>query len=123
MVVLFCSVTAFADSFNALDQKILLKGERLEDLHGADPEALRSARQALLDPHLVAVLETWLDSWQEAFRASIGDFDWPGHLDYFGRVDWLVFFFAVLFMIVLMLNLLISIIAEAQNAYTASRSQ
>ena len=53
MVVLFCSVTAFADSFNALDQKILLGNERLEDLHGEDAEALKDARREMLDPHLL----------------------------------------------------------------------
>ena len=38
MIVLFCAVTAFADSFNALEQKIMIKGSRYEDgeLDGLD---------------------------------------------------------------------------------------
>lgn len=32
MIVLLCAVTAFADSFNALDQKIMIKGLRYADL-------------------------------------------------------------------------------------------
>ena len=36
MIVLFCAVTAFADSFNALEQKIMIKGSRYEGLKEAD---------------------------------------------------------------------------------------
>ena len=42
---------------------------------------------------------------------------------YFGYLDWLIFFFIVLFMIILMLNLLISIITEAQGNYTETWKQ
>jgi len=122
LLVLSCAITAFADSFNALDQKIMLKGERL-DASTSTEEELLIARKELLDTRLIAKFNSWLDSWQEAFRASIGDFDVEGHLSYFSYVDWLIFFFAVLFMIILMLNLLISIIAEAQANYTGTKTQ
>mmetsp|Transcript_6175 Transcript_6175/g.7387 ORF Transcript_6175/g.7387 Transcript_6175/m.7387 type:complete len:102 (+) Transcript_6175:181-486(+) len=40
MAVLICAVTAFSDSFNALDQKIMIKGSRYDDLEVAQQEKL-----------------------------------------------------------------------------------
>ena len=44
-------------------------------------------------------------------------------MKYFHYHDWLIFFFAVFFLVILMLNLLIAIISEAQVIYTENKDQ
>ena len=44
-------------------------------------------------------------------------------MKYFHYHDWLIFFLAVFFLVILMLNLLIAIISEAQVIYTENKDQ
>ena len=57
--------------------------------------------------------------WQMSYRNSIGDFQ--DDIGYYSYLDWLIFFITVFFVIIIMLNLLISVIAEAQAEYTEAR--
>mmetsp|Transcript_27916 Transcript_27916/g.32843 ORF Transcript_27916/g.32843 Transcript_27916/m.32843 type:complete len:116 (-) Transcript_27916:650-997(-) len=108
MVVYICGVSAFSDAFNAISQGQyigqILNGEvTLDDI----------------DLTVRTNFEQWVDFWQISFKASLGDFpdDW-GDSKYFHYHDWFLFFFACFFLIILMLNLLISIISEAQADFT-----
>ena len=104
------AVVAFTDSFNALDQKILINGSRLTGIEG---DELEVQEVNALDITLLQNLNNWLNVWQMAFNASIGDFDHDNFFSHYGYIDWLIFFLSCLFLIILMLNLLISVIAEA----------
>jgi len=115
-------VTAFADAFNAIDQKILINGSKYEDVV-ASPAELEEMKLNDLDVSLKQNLSNWLTIWQTAFRSSIGDFKEDNQLQYYSYADWLIFFLAILFLIILMLNLLISVIAQAQADYFRARVQ
>lgn len=54
-----------------------------------------------------------MKSWQKAFRSTLGDFDEATQIMHFSFVDWGIFFLACGFLIILMLNLLISVITES----------
>jgi|Transcript_20452 hypothetical protein len=121
LVVFLVGVTAFADSFNALDQEILLEGKRFEGLN-LSPEDYKAAQISMLSTMSFSEnFKHWLSIWQYSFRAGIGDFMDDANL--YGYVDWMIFFLMVFFLIILMLNLLISVIAEAQAEYTDARIQ
>ena len=64
------------------------------------------------DISFIANFNEWLLIWQKAFRSSIGDFD-SAQLKNFGFIDWMIFFLLIFFLIMVMLNLLISVIAGA----------
>ena len=112
LLVFLMAVVAFTDSFNALDQKILINGSRHADFDGTAQE-LEETQVNELDITLLQNLNNWLNVWQMAFNASIGDFDHDNFFSHYGYIDWLIFFLSCLFLIILMLNLLISVIAEA----------
>ena len=76
-----------------------------------------------LDITIRTNFNNWLGLWQTSFRSSIGDFDEQGQMKYLSQVDWLIFFISSFFLIILMLNLLISVIAAAQTNYTDSKVQ
>ena len=60
----------------------------------------------------MANFNEWMLVWQNAFRTSIGDFN-SYQLNYFGFIDWLIFFLLTFFLGMVMLNLLIAVIAGA----------
>ena len=70
----------------------------------------------------MANFNKWLTIWQISFRSSIGDFNGE-QIDQFSYTDWIIFFLICFFLIILMLNLLISVISEAQSQYTEKRVQ
>ena len=76
-----------------------------------------------MDFSFVTNFNKWLNIWQIAFRSSLGDFNDDDQLQYFGIFDWIVFFLSCFFLIILMLNLLISVISEAQAGYTLTKTQ
>ena len=113
IIVFIAGVTAFADAFNAISQ-----GNFIDQWNEG------KVRYEDIDNSFKTNFEQWLDYWQISFKASLGDFpdDW-GNPKYFHYYDWLVFLFACIFLIILMLNLLISIITMAQDDYTQNQTQ
>ena len=108
IIVFFFFVTAFADSFTAIKQKIMIQTLELDPNPSA--EALKELQDGELNTSLESNFENWLTMWQSSFRTSIGDFD-GDQIATFNYLDWMTFFIAVFIIIILMLNLLISVIA------------
>ena len=110
LIVFASLVTSFTDSFNALDQKLIISGDAYD---GETDYELRLQRAEDLDVSVAANFKKWLIMWQIGFRASIGNFNENNQLRHYGYIDWMVFFLMCFFLIILMLNLLISVITEA----------
>ena len=122
LTVFILGVTAFADSFNTFEQRFLIDDSVINSM-GLTGDAFIIEKLKKLDNTMESNFESWLLCWQRAFRASLGDFDGTTFLVYFSYIDWIIFFLACAFLIILMLNLLISVITEAQAEYTAKKVQ
>lgn len=98
MIVFFIGVFAFADALISVDQVLVLNGS----IEAAEiPENASNYEK---------YIQGYVRAWQGAFVLSIGEF--PGNLEFYRESDWLVFFIACIFNIILLLNLLIAIISE-----------
>ena len=97
-VVLTIGIFAFADAFQSIDIKLVLKG-------GID------ARELPEDADLYEkYVQGYVISWQKAFMYAMGEFD--GNMEHFNEADWLVFFLSCVFNIIVLLNLLIAILSK-----------
>ena len=67
-----------------------------------------------IDLNAINIFQSWIDFWQVTFRASLGDFEdnWK-EPKYFFYADWMYFLIAMLILIIVMLNLLVSIVTNA----------
>ena len=59
-------------------------------------------------------------SWQKSLLVALGEFHMD-EVELYSEGDWLIFFLAALFNLILMLNLLISIISETYTNVSATR--
>ena len=98
MIVFFIGVFAFADALKSVDQVLVINGSiEAEEI----PEDATTYEK---------YIEGYVKAWQGSFVLSLGEF--PGNLEFYRESDWLVFFLACIFNIILLLNLLIAIISE-----------
>jgi len=68
-----------------------------------------------------AYLKEPVTAWQKSFLVALGEFH--GELEHYPAFDWVVFFLAAFFNLIVMLNLLISIISETYTNISESRLQ
>ena len=102
MIVFFIGVFAFADALKSVDQVLVINGSiEAEEI----PEDATTYEK---------YIEGYVKAWQGSFVLSLGEF--PGNLEFYRESDWLVFFLACIFNIILLLNLLIAIISETFGA-------
>lgn len=62
LTVFICFVTAFADSFNALEYKMLVSVD-YKDLLTGTPEEIQNFKHKLLDTSVSANFNKWMDIW------------------------------------------------------------
>lgn len=98
MIVLFVGVFAFADAFSSINKVLELNGSiEIEEI----PE----------DASIyLKYYQVYIVSWQNSYLFALGEFG--DNLEFYRESDWLVFFIATIFNIILLLNLLIAIISD-----------
>lgn len=109
LMVLIMGIFAFADAFRAIERVLVLEGHL---------EAHKSTAET---GFFEAYLSVPVKQWQKTFLVSIGEF--PGELENYSEFDWIIFFTASMFNLIIMLNLLISIISETYANISSIRLQ
>lgn len=108
MIVLIIGVLAFADALYSINKVLELNGSIQVEPVPNDATFYEKYWQG------------YVQSWQASFLLALGD--WGENLEHYRESDWLVFFLAVIFNIILLLNLLIAIISETYAAVAEKAS-
>ena len=101
MVIWFIGITAFTDAFGSIAYILQLQGA----VDAPDTEGL-SPFQQYIEPYIL--------QWQDSFLVALGNA--PASLGDYSEPDWFIFFLVVLFNVILLLNILISIVADTYAA-------
>ena len=107
LMIFFFGICAFADAFESINSVLFLQGNIT--LPGADAEASFYKKY----------LQNYIHVWQRTYLVALGEFD--PNLEFYREIDWLVFCMFTIFNITVLLNLLISIIGEIYQKYSAIR--
>ena len=109
LVVLAIGIFAFADAFFAIERILMLQGDI--------PPVRLTDDMTIFERYIAGPVRAW----QSSYLVTLGDFS--DELEFYGEYEWIVFFLATVFNLIIMLNLLISIIGETYGTISANRLQ
>lgn len=114
VVVLLIGIIAFADTFYAIDRILIIQGyESDESL--AHIKFEKTDDMTLFDTYLAEPFKSLTTS----LLVALGEFE-NIQLNLYNELDWIFFFLAAFFNLILMMNLLISIITETYTSISST---